>query len=176
MGIGNTSSATLLVHATENFPVAALAGKGAGLDDAGLRRKIDVLERIALRHPGRNEPQDALCAFGGLEIAMMAGALIGAASARAIVLVDGFIATAAAICALRNRPEAQEYCIFAHCSEEPGHRLMLQALNAEPLLNLGLRLGEGTGALLAFPLLRNACAMLNEMATFETAGVSNKDG
>ncbi len=176
MGIGNTSSATLLAHAIEGIPVAELTGRGAGLDDDGLRHKIDVLETIAKRKPTQLESIPALCAFGGLEITMMAGALIGAASKRAIVLVDGFIATAAAICAIRSRPEAAQYCVFAHRSKEPGHRLMLDALGADPLIDLDLRLGEGTGALLAFPLLRNACAMLNEMATFESAGVSNKDG
>lgn len=176
MGIGNTSSATLLTHAIEGIPAAQLAGRGAGLDDDGLRRKIDVLSRIAARRPGKLDPTSALCAFGGLEIAMMAGALIGAASKRSIILVDGFIATAAALCAVRGRPETLDYCVFAHRSKESGHRLMLEALNADPLIDLDLRLGEGTGALLAFPLLRNACAMLNEMATFESAGVSKKDG
>lgn len=175
MGIGNTSSATLLTHAVEGIPIAQLTGRGAGLDDDGLRHKIEVLEKISSRRPGKLDPISALCAYGGLEIAMMAGALVGAASKRAIVLVDGFIATAAALCAMRCRPEANEYCVFAHRSKEPGHRLMLEALDADPLIDLDLRLGEGTGALLAFPLLRNACAMLNEMATFESAGVSNKD-
>ena len=118
---------------------------------------------------------DALCAFGGLEIACMAGALIGAAQANAIVLVDGFIATSAALCALRMHPELAENVIYAHKSKEPGHKVILEALSADPLLDLELRLGEGSGALLAFPLLRNACAMLNEMATFESANVSGKE-
>ncbi len=106
----------------------------------------------------------------------MAGALIGAAARGGIVLVDGFIATAAALCALRARPDAMPYVVFAHRSKEPGHRLMLEALGVEPLVDLDLRLGEGTGALLAFPLLRAACAMLDEMATFDCAGVSGKEG
>src|SRR5690606_11078975 len=129
---------------------------------------------IAQRRQGRLAPADALAAFGGLELAMMAGALIGAASGGAIALIDGFIATAAALCALRCRPEAGEYTIFAHRSREPGHRMLLQALKVEPLIDLDLRLGEGTGALLAFPLLRCACAMMREMATFESAGVSGR--
>jgi nicotinate-nucleotide--dimethylbenzimidazole phosphoribosyltransferase len=105
----------------------------------------------------------------------MAGALIGAASERAVVLVDGFIATSAALCALRARPDAAPYVLFAHRSQEPGHRLLLEAVDAEPLLDLEMRLGEGTGALLALPLLRASCAMLAEMATFESAGVSGRD-
>lgn len=175
MGIGNTASAALLAHAVEGIDLAALTGPGAGLDAAGVARKAAVLARIAARRPGRLLPFDALCAFGGYEIAAMAGALIGAASMRALVLVDGFIATAAALCALRARPDALPYVVFAHRSKEPGHKLMLEALRAEPLIDLDLRLGEGTGALLAFPLLRAACAMLGEMATFASAGISGKD-
>lgn len=175
MGIGNTASAALVAHAVEGIGLERLAGPGAGLDADGVRRKADILGRIAARRPGRLSPADALSAFGGLEIAMMAGALIGAASERSVVLVDGFIATAAAMMALRARPQAAAYTVFAHRSKEPGHRLMLEALGAEPLVDLDLRLGEGTGALLAFPLLRNACAMLNDMATFESAGVSGRE-
>jgi nicotinate-nucleotide--dimethylbenzimidazole phosphoribosyltransferase len=174
MGIGNTAASALLAHAIDGIELAALAGPGAGLDAAGVRRKADILARIASRRPGKLTPIDALCAFGGYEIAAMAGALIGAASLRAIVVVDGFIATAAALCALRARPQALPYVVFAHRSREPGHRLMLQALGVEPLFDLDLRLGEGTGALLAFPLLRAACAMLREMATFTSAGISGK--
>lgn len=174
MGIGNTSSATLLAHAIEGIPIEKLAGPGAGLDKEGIARKIAILQKVAERKPGKLSPETALAAFGGLEIACMAGALIGAASAGALVLVDGFIASAAALCALRARPEAAAYTVFSHRSKEPGHRAMMEALHAEPLIDLDLRLGEGTGALLAFPLLRNACAMLNEMATFESAGVSGK--
>lgn len=175
MGIGNTASAALLAHAVDGIDLDPLTGPGAGLDAAGVSRKAGILRRIAARRPGRLSPVEALSAFGGLEIAMMAGALIGAASANAIVLVDGFIASAAALCALRARPDALPHAVFAHRSKEPGHRLILEALGAEPLIDLDLRLGEGTGALLAFPLLRNACTMLAEMATFESAGVSGKD-
>jgi nicotinate-nucleotide--dimethylbenzimidazole phosphoribosyltransferase len=176
MGIGNTSSAALLAHAVEGIDLSALAGPGAGLDAPGVARKAEILKRIAARRPGRRSPLEALAAFGGLEIACMAGALIGAASRGGVVLVDGFIATAAALCALRSRPDAGPYAIFAHRSKEPGHRLILEALGAEPLVDLDLRLGEGTGALLAYPMLRAACAMLNEMATFESAGISGKEG
>ena len=175
MGIGNTSSASLLAHAIAGIDLETLTGPGAGLDGAGVNRKLEILQRTAARRPGLLSPSDALSAFGGLEIACMAGAHIGAASAGGMVLVDGFIATAAALCAVKARPEATGYTIFSHRSKEPGHRAVLDALEARPLLDLDLRLGEGTGALLAFPLLRNACAMFNDMATFESAGVSGKE-
>ena len=175
MGIGNTSSAALIVHAMGDIPIEALAGPGAGLDAAGVSRKAKILQTVAKRKPGRLQPSEALASFGGLEIAAMAGAIIGAAANQCVTLVDGFIATSAAYAALTARPEAKPYTVFAHRSKEPGHRKMLEALAVDPLIDLDLRLGEGTGALLAFPLLRNACAMLNEMATFESAGVSAKE-
>ena len=175
MGIGNTSSASLLAHAIAGIDLKTLTGPGAGLDGDGVNRKLEILQKTAARKPGPLSPLDALSAFGGLEIACMAGAHIGAASAGGMVLVDGFIATAAALCALTARPEAAGYTVFSHRSKEPGHRAVLDALDAKPLLDLDLRLGEGTGALLAFPLLRNACAMFNDMATFESAGVSGKE-
>lgn len=175
MGIGNTSSATLLAHALEGIDLEMLTGPGAGLDPHGVSHKLDVLKHTAARRPGKLSPEDAMSAFGGLEICMMTGALIGAAKSKAVVLVDGFIATSAALVALRMYPELQSSVVFAHRSKEPGHNAMLEALNADPLLDLNMRLGEGSGALLAFPLLRNACAMLNEMATFESAGVSGKE-
>lgn len=175
MGIGNTSSASLLAHAIEGIDLETLTGPGAGLDGDGVQRKLEILKNTAARKPGKLEPLEALSAFGGLEIAMMAGALIGAAKSNAIALVDGFIASSAALVALRMHPELQGNVVFAHKSKEPGHASMLAALNAKPLIDLDLRLGEGSGALLAFPLLRNACAMLNEMATFESAGVSGKE-
>jgi nicotinate-nucleotide--dimethylbenzimidazole phosphoribosyltransferase len=174
MGIGNTSSATLLAHAVHGIDLAALTGPGAGLDEEGVRRKRLILAKVASRKPGKLSPMEALQAYGGLEIAMMAGAIIGTASAGGIVLVDGFIASSAALCALSARPQAAQYTVFAHRSKEPGHPLMLQAIGAEPLIDLDLHLGEGTGALLAYPLLRSACAMLNEMATFESANVSGQ--
>lgn len=174
MGIGNTASAALLAHIVAGLDLAALTGPGAGLDPAGVARKHEILTRTAERRQVAG-PEDALAAFGGLEIAAMAGALIGAASARTPVLVDGFIATAAALVALAARPEARPHAIFAHRSHEPGHRLMLAHLEAAPVLDLDLRLGEGTGALLSVPILRAACAMLRDMATFESAGVSGKE-
>lgn len=174
MGIGNTASAALVAHAIEGLDLSALTGPGAGLDQRGVSHKLGVLERCIERRAGRLSSLDALAAFGGLEIACMAGAVIGAASRRAVVLVDGFIATAAVLAVLRARPEARDYVIFAHRSKEPGHALILDALGVTPLLDLDMRLGEGSGALLALPLLRSATAMLNEMATFEGAGVAGK--
>lgn len=174
MGIGNTSSAALLCHAIEGISLETLVGPGAGLDKQGVSNKLETLKKAASRRKLPLEPQDALAAFGGLEIAMMAGALAGAANKKAVVLVDGFIATSAALIALRTHPELAQNVVYAHRSHEPGHRTMLDALKARPLLDLQMRLGEGSGALLALPLLRSACAMLNEMATFESAGVSGK--
>lgn len=175
MGIGNTSAASLIAAVIDGIDLDRLIGPGAGLDDHGLTRKREVLNRTLARRPGRLPPIEALSAFGGLEICAMAGATIGAAASRALVLVDGFIASAAALAAVRARPEIEPYLLFAHRSKEPGHRLVLESLGAEPLLDLDLRLGEGTGALLAFPMLRAACEMLCRMATFETAGVSGRE-
>ncbi|MCU0912345.1 MAG: nicotinate-nucleotide--dimethylbenzimidazole phosphoribosyltransferase [Rhodobacteraceae bacterium] len=172
MGIANTSAATLVVAKLLGLPVAGIVGRGTGLDDAGLARKRAVLERAALRTPWRLSPDEALAEYGGFEIAMMAGAMASAAVARRLVLVDGFIATAAAACALVRAPELRGAFVFCHLSEEQGHAAVLHALQAEPLLALGLRLGEGTGALLALPLVRAAAAMLRDMASFESAGVS----
>lgn len=174
MGIGNTSAAALVVAKLLGLPVAQIAGRGTGLDDAGLAHKRRVLERAALRTPGRLPPDAALAEYGGFEIAMMAGAMAAAAEARRLVLVDGFIATAAAACALARAPGLRGAFVFCHLSEEQGHGTVLRALGAEPLLSLGLRLGEGTGALLALPLVRAAAAMLCEMASFESAGVSRE--
>lgn len=172
MGIGNTSTAALLVHGVAGVPLEALTGPGAGLGAEGLGPKRAALARAAARRPGPLAPEAAFAAFGGLEIAAMAGAMLAGASARAAVVVDGFIATAAALLLLAARPEARPALVFSHRSAEPGHRAMLEHLGAEPLLALDLRLGEGTGALLALPLLKAAAAMLAEMATFESAGIA----
>jgi len=173
MGIGNTSSAALLAHVVTGATLEALVGAGAGLDAAGVVKKIEILKACRARKPGKLEPLDAMAAFGGLEIAVMAGAIIGAAASNATVLVDGYIATAAALMAVEARPECRPYLVFAHESYESGHIEMLAHLDADALLDLDLRLGEGTGALLAAPLLKAAAAMVAEMATFESAGVTD---
>lgn len=174
MGIGNTSAATLVAHRLTGLPVADLVGRGTGLDEAGVAHKRDVLVAASARVPGEIGAARALAEFGGFEIAMMAGAMLGAAEARRIVLVDGFIASAAALAAVRLEPGARAAMVFAHHSAEAGHGAVLAALGAQPLLHLGMRLGEGTGAALAWPLVRAAAAMLNEMASFADAGVSGR--
>ncbi|HQR04133.1 MAG: nicotinate-nucleotide--dimethylbenzimidazole phosphoribosyltransferase [Proteobacteria bacterium] len=175
MGIGNTAAAALLTHCYTGIPLADCVGRGTGLDDAGLARKRVLLQQALDQWPMRNtDPADILARFGGFEIAMLAGAMIEAASRRMVLLIDGFIVTAALLAALRLAPAVREYCVFAHCSEERGHAAQLAHLAARPLLNLDLRLGEGTGAALAYPLLAAACAFLAEMASFESAGVSGR--
>ena len=172
MGIANTSSASLIAHKLTGAGLDGLIGRGTGLDDGGLARKRAVLGRAAKRTADRLGARDALREYGGFEIVMMAGAMIGAARAGAVVLVDGFIASAAALAALGLAPALRDYLVFAHRSAEQGHRTVLEALDARPLLDFDMRLGEGTGALVAWPVLRCAAAMLSEMASFESAGVS----
>ncbi|MBT9473915.1 MAG: nicotinate-nucleotide--dimethylbenzimidazole phosphoribosyltransferase [Pseudomonadota bacterium] len=166
MGIGNSASAALLLHRLGPAPLAESIGAGAGHDAEGMARKRAVLETAAARTPA-TDPLEVLAQFGGLEIAMIAGAILGAAAARLPVLVDGFIVSAAALVAIRLDPACADYCIFAHRSAERGHEVMLAALGAEPLLDLSLRLGEGTGALLALPLVRAAAGLLTEVASLD---------
>ena len=166
MGIGNTASAALLMHRLAPAPLVECVGRGAGHDDAGLAHKLAALERAAARSDA-TEPAAVLAEFGGLEIAMMTGAVIGAASARVPVLIDGFIASAAALAAIRMVPAAQDYCVFCHRSAEQGHQRMMAALEVEPLLDLGLRLGEGTGALLALPVVRAASRLISDVASLD---------
>ncbi len=172
MGIANTSSAALIAHRLTGLDLATLTGRGTGLDDDGLARKRAVLTAASARVPGGLDAKEALSQFGGFEIAMMAGAMIGAAKARRLILVDGFIATAAALAAAALSPGCRDAMVFAHVSAEAGHRPLLDHMGAEPLLSLGMRLGEGTGALMAWPMVRAAAAMLNDMASFDDAGVS----
>ena len=176
MGIANTSSASVIAHKLTGADLDALVGPGTGLDAQGLARKTAVLARAAARTAPRLAPGDALREYGGFEIVMMAGAMIGAARTGSVVLVDGFIASVAALAAAGLAPGLSDYLVFAHRSAEPGHRVVLDALGARPLLELDMRLGEGTGALLAWPLLRCAAATLSEMASFESAGVSGPAG
>ncbi|AQV95357.1 nicotinate-nucleotide--dimethylbenzimidazole phosphoribosyltransferase [Cupriavidus necator] len=172
MGIANTSAAACLMQRLTGLPLEDCIGRGTGLDDAGLARKREVLQRALALHPDVQAPLDVLATFGGFEIAMMAGAFLAAAASRMVILVDGFIATAALLVAQRLDPNVLQYCVFTHCSHERGHRALLDQFGAAPLLALDLRLGEGTGAALAWPLLASAVAFLNEMATFSGAGVS----
>jgi nicotinate-nucleotide--dimethylbenzimidazole phosphoribosyltransferase len=166
MGIGNTASAALLAHRLAPAPLDDCIGVGAGQSDEGLARKRVALVRAAARS-NATAPLDVLAQFGGFEIAMMAGAVIGAASQRRPVIVDGFISSAAALVAIRLCPAARDYCVFAHRSAERGHGIVLDAMQAKPLLDLGMRLGEGTGALLALPLLRAAARLLTDVASLD---------
>lgn len=174
MGIGNTSSASLLLARLGGFQLAECVGRGTGLDDAQLQRKLAVLTRALDRHPRANEPLSALAALGGLEVAMMVGAVLQAALERRVIVVDGFITGAAVMVASRLQPAVLERCVFAHRSGEQGHRLMLEMMQVEPLLDLGLRLGEGSGGALAWPLLESATRLLAEMASFDSSNVSDK--
>lgn len=175
MGIGNTSAASLLLARLGDIPINACIGRGTGLGDAGLKHKASILTQVLARHSEAQTPFDILAALGGLEIAMMAGALMQAASERRILLIDGFIASSALLAAERLAPGVAQYAVFAHHSVEPGHTHLLKLLNAEPLLNMGMRLGEGSGAALAYPLLQSACAIINEMASFNDAGISGQN-
>lgn len=175
MGIGNTSAASMLLARLAGLAVADCTGAGTGLDADAVQRKIAVLRQVLARHANAKQPLDALAAFGGFEIATMVGAVLEASAERRVIVVDGFIASAAVLVASHLKPHVLQRCVFAHRSGERGHALMLAHLRAEPLLELGLRLGEGSGAALAWPLLESACALLREMASFESAGVSRQD-
>ncbi|WP_296870710.1 nicotinate-nucleotide--dimethylbenzimidazole phosphoribosyltransferase [Tibeticola sp.] len=175
MGIGNTSAASLLMSRLTGLDITDCTGAGTGLDAQAVQRKIGILRQVLARHPDACAPLEALAAFGGFEIATMTGAVLQAAAERRVIVVDGFIATSAVLVASHLQPAVLQRCVFAHRSGERGHALMLAHLKAEPLLDLGLRLGEGSGAALAWPLLMSACALLREMASFESAGVSRQD-
>ena len=174
MGIGNTSAASLLLSKLTGLDIAQCTGAGTGLDAQAVLRKTDVLRTVLARHARVTGPMDVLAVMGGLEIATMVGAVLQAADERRVVVVDGFIATSAVLVAHAVQPLVLQRCVFAHRSGERGHEFMLQHLGAHALLDLGMRLGEGSGAALAWPLLQSACAILREMASFESAGVSEK--
>lgn len=176
MGIGNTSAASLLLARLAGVDLAECTGAGTGLDDAGIARKRAVLRQALDANAGAVAPLNALAALGGFEVATLVGAVLQAASERRVVVVDGFITSAAVLVASRLQPLVLQRCVFAHRSGERGHAAMLEAMGAQPLLDLGLRLGEGSGAALAWPLLVSACAVLREMASFESAGVAGATG
>lgn len=180
MGIGNTSSASLIMSYVTGIPVEECVGRGTGSNDEQLTMKKDVLREVFRRHlPAIAANPGALTILahvGGFEIAMMTGAYVKAAELRMVILVDGFISTAALLLARLLRSDVQECCFFAHASGESGHARMLEYLGADPLLDLGMRLGEGTGTAMAFPVLQSAVHFLREMASFESAGVSKSGG
>lgn len=185
MGIGNTSSASLIMHHLLNLPLSECVGRGTGSTDVQLLRKLATVEDASRLHELNRDditPHQLLCRIGGFEIAMMVGAYLKAAELNMLIVVDGFISTAALLVAERLAlldsafPPLRKWgLLYAHCSDENGHRKMLEHLNAKPVLQLGMRLGEGTGAALAIPLLQSAVTFLNEMASFESAGVSGKE-
>lgn len=174
MGIGNTSVASLLLARLAGLPLAEVTGAGTGLDAAGIERKRAVLQQALDTNADATTPLAALAALGGYEVATLVGAVLQAAAERRVIVVDGFITSAAVLVASRVQPAVLQRCVFAHRSGERGHALMLAQMQAEPLLDLGLRLGEGSGAALAWPLLQSACAVLAEMASFESAGVATQ--
>lgn len=174
MGIANSSAAALLMARLTGEPLSVCTGRGTGLDDAGLAHKREVLQRALSANAGAVEPLAVLAALGGLEIATMVGAIQQAAADGRVIVVDGFITTAAAAVAAALQPELLAHCVFSHRSQELGHARWLQQLGVQPLLDLDLRLGEGSGAALGWPLLESACRVLAEMASFESAGVSGR--
>jgi nicotinate-nucleotide--dimethylbenzimidazole phosphoribosyltransferase len=176
MGIGNTTPSTAIAAALTGIEPAKLAGRGTGVDDEGLKRKIDVIERsLAINNPDLEDGLDVLSKVGGFEIGGLAGVILGAAANRKPVMVDGFISTAAAMIAVTIAPAARPYLISAHRSQEYGHSQMVDWLGLKPLVDLDFRLGEGTGAALGISFAEAACKILAEMATFAEAGVSDKE-
>jgi nicotinate-nucleotide--dimethylbenzimidazole phosphoribosyltransferase len=175
MGIGNTSASALLMHRFLNLPIDDCCGAGAGMHGEALEYKKQVLSAVSQKHNPAT-PLETLACFGGFEIAMMVGAALEAARQRMVILVDGFIASAAILTAYQMDASIRDYCIFCHQSDEYGHRRILAHFDANPVLQLGMRLGEGTGAALALPIIKAAAAFLEQMASFEDAQVSNKEG
>ena len=174
MGIGNTTAAAAIMHKLTGVPLSRCVGAGTGLSAEGIQRKEQVIAAAVALHAGAVDPLGVLATFGGFEIAMMTGAMLKAAELRKVLLIDGFIVTSALLVAARLQPAILDYCVFSHCSGEHGHALMLEQLGARPLLDLGLRLGEGTGSALALPLLHAAANFLGQMATFASAQVSER--
>jgi nicotinate-nucleotide--dimethylbenzimidazole phosphoribosyltransferase len=177
MGIGNTSAAALILHHYSRLPISDCVGRGTGANDEQLRQKQSILEEVSRLHDlsaAILSAEALLTKVGGFEIAMMTGAYLKAKELGMVIVVDGFIATASLLVASHIDKTIIDNCVFAHCSDEAGHQHMLNFLNAKPLLQLGLRLGEGTGAALAIPLIQNAVAFLNQMASFESAGIDDK--
>ena len=174
MGIGNTSSAALLMSTFTNIPIEDCVGKGTGLNIEGVTKKAKILKSVQELHGNSDNAFENLQNFGGFEIVMICGAMLKAAELKMTIIVDGFIVTSALLAANSINPSILDYCLFSHVSNEQGHKKMLEFLNVEPILHLGLRLGEGTGAAIAYPIIESATNFMNEMASFESAGVSNK--
>ncbi len=174
MGIGNTSSASALLCSFTNCTAKEATGAGTGLDEEGIARKASVIEKAVELHKDVSQPIEKLAALGGFEIATITGAMLKAAELKMTIMVDGFIVTSALLAAYHINPDVLDYCIFSHKSHEKGHQLMLDYLKAEPILDMHMRLGEGTGSAVAYPIVKSAICFLNEMSSFEDAGVSNR--
>jgi nicotinate-nucleotide--dimethylbenzimidazole phosphoribosyltransferase len=174
MGIGNTACAAMLLHRRTGWPLVDCVGRGTGLDDSALERKRQLLSESAARCPQGLSPFETLVEFGGFEVAMLTGVLLEVARHRCIVVVDGFAVSVAALLATEMDSRVRAHCVFSHCSAENGHRKLLEHLQAQPLLDLRLRLGEGSGAALAWPLIESAARLMTEMASFESAGVTDR--
>ena len=172
MGIGNTSASSMWMHCLTGIPLAECVGAGAGLDREGVNHKLHVLQQALDHYHGDGSPRDIIRYFGGLEMVMAVGAMLQAASLGMIILVDGFIMTNCMLAASKLCPEVLHYAIFCHCGDEAGHRLVLNALGAKPILHLSLRLGEGTGAICAYPIIDSAVRMINEMDSFANASIT----
>ena len=172
MGIGNTSPSSIWMSYFTGIPLAECVGAGSGLDKSGVRHKLDVLNRSVANYSGDGSPRDIIRWFGGFEMVMAVGAMLQAAELGMVILVDGFIMTSCMLAASRLYPEVLDYAVFGHCGDESGHRKLLDALGAEPLLSLGLRLGEGTGAICAWPIVDSAVRMINQMDTFSGADIT----
>ncbi|WP_321316341.1 nicotinate-nucleotide--dimethylbenzimidazole phosphoribosyltransferase [Labilibaculum sp.] len=175
MGIGNTSSAAILLHILADVNLKECVGRGTGWDDEGLKKKYEILKKAVKNYNGDKSVENIITYFGGFEIVMIVGAMLKAAELKMVIMVDGFIISSALLVASIINPEILEYCIFTHKSNENGHKHMLNYLKADPILDLGMRLGEGTGAAVAYPIIESAVNFLNQMASFEDAGVSNSD-
>ena len=174
MGIGNTSSASLLMSSISGIPLEQCAGKGAGLNDKQLSFKINTLLEVQKKHDQPTNAPEALQYFGGFEIAQMCGAMLAAYEKNMLLLIDGFIASCAYLCAFNINTAIKNNALSCHLSDEKGHALLLNYLGEKPILNLGLRLGEGTGCALAYPIIESAARFMNEMVSFENSGVTNK--
>lgn len=173
MGIGNTTSSSAILAVLSGKDISLLVGRGTGISDAAFLHKTAIIKQALIRrNPNPNDPIDILAKVGGLEIAAMTGAMLAAASKRVPILVDGFICTIAALVAKLISPRVKDYMIVTHQSIEPGHKIALSQLEKQPIIDLGLRLGEGTGAAISFPIIQSATLMLKEMATFQSAGIS----
>lgn len=172
MGIGNTSPSSIWMHLFTSIPLAQCVGAGSGLNSQGVSRKLQILQQAVDNYNRDDSPKEIIRYFGGYEMVMAIGAMLQAAEDHLIILVDGFIMTACMLAAMQLYPDVKHYAIFGHCGDESGHKLLLDAMGAKPLLSLGLRLGEGTGAICAYPIVDSAVRMINEMESFQKASIT----